>query len=66
MQRFDSDTLLLTDNKILIEAAKKNYHNFPVPTKLVDSVSGERRYTSEQQAELDIKTSVNKSGENNR
>lgn len=60
---FDSDSLLLTDNSILIEAAKRNYDNFPVPTKLVESIKVERRYTSEQQADLDIKTSVNKIGE---
>lgn len=60
---FDSDTVLLTNNKILVEAAKRNYNNFPVPTKLVDSVKRERRYTAEEQADLDIKTSVNKIGE---
>lgn len=47
----------------MIEAAKRNYDNFPVPTKLVESIKVERRYTSEQQADLDIKTSVNKIGE---
>lgn len=60
---FDSDTMLLTDNSILIQAAKRNYHNFPVPTKFVESTKVNRCYTSEQQADLDIKTSVNKIGE---
>lgn len=60
---FDSDTILLTDNKILINAAKRNYNNFPVPTKLVESININRKYTSEQQADLDVKTSVNKIGE---
>lgn len=60
---FDSDTMLLTDNEILIGAAKRNYENFPVPTKLVDSTMKERKYTSEEQADLDIKTSINKIGE---
>lgn len=60
---FDSDTMLLTDNEILIRAAKRNYENFPVPTKLVDSTMKDRKYTSEEQADLDIKTSINKIGE---
>ena len=60
---FDSDTLLLTNNEILIKAAKRNYKDFPVPTKLVESTKVKRKYTSEQQADLDIKTSVNKIGE---
>lgn len=60
---FDSDTMLLTDNPILIQAAKRNYNNFPVPTKFVESTKVNRRYTSEQQSDLDIKTSVNKIGE---
>lgn len=60
---FDSDTMLITDNEILIRAAKRNYDNFPVPTKLVDSTMKDRKYTSEEQADLDIKTSINKIGE---
>ena len=60
---FDSDTMLLTDNEILIRAAKRNYENFPVPTKLVDSTMKNRKYTSEEQSDLDIKTSINKIGE---
>lgn len=60
---FDSDTMLLTDNEILVTAAKRNYDNFPVPTKLVESVKYNRRYTNREKADLDIKTSVNKIGE---
>lgn len=60
---FDSDTMLLTDNEILVTAAKRNYDNFPVPTKLVESVKRNRRYTNREKADLDIKTSVNKIGE---
>ena len=55
--------MLITDNEILIRAAKRNYDNFPVPTKLVDSTMKDRKYTSEEQADLDIKTSINKIGE---
>lgn len=62
---FDSDTLLLTDNDILVRAAKRNYDHFPVPTKLVESAKRKRKYTSHEKADLDIKTSVNKIGEIN-
>ena len=60
---FDSDTMLLTDNQILIRAAKRNYSNFPVPTKLVEGATHKRKYTDAEKADLDIKTSVNKIGE---
>lgn len=60
---FDSDTVLLTDNKILYQAAIRNYDNFLVPTKLVSSKKCERRYTARDKAELDIKTGTNKIGE---
>ena len=60
---FDSDSLLLTNNKTLINAAEKNYDKFPVPTKFVDSIKLDRVYTAEDKADLDIKTSVNKIGE---
>lgn len=60
---FDSDTVMLTDNNILVQAAKRNYHNFPVPTKLVESEICERKYTNIDKADLDIKTSINKIGE---
>lgn len=60
---FDSDSLLLTDDPTLVEAAKKNYDNFKVPANLVESKKTKRLYTPEEQADLDIKTSVNKIGE---
>ena len=60
---FDSDTVLLTDNKYLIKAAQKNYHLFKTPTSFVSATKVKRYYTPEQQADLDIKTSVNKIGE---
>lgn len=60
---FDSDTVLLTDNEILIRAAKRNYNIFKTPTSFVDAQKVKRYYTAEQQADLDIKTSVNKIGE---
>jgi len=60
---FDSDTIMLTDNEILLSAAKRNYHRFKTPTNLVGSRKTVRYYTPEQLADLDIKTSVNKIGE---
>ena len=60
---FDSDTVLLTDNEILIRAAKRNYHVFKTPTSFVTAQKVKRHYTPEEQADLDIKTSVNKIGE---
>lgn len=60
---FDSDTMLLTDNEILIRAAERNYHTFKTPTSFVTAKKVKRYYTPEEQADLDIKTSVNKIGE---
>lgn len=60
---FDSDTVLLTNNKLLITAAIRNYDRFKVSTNLVTASKVKRYYTSEQQADLDVKTSVNKIGE---
>lgn len=48
---FDSDTMLLTDDKILVDAARKNYDRFPVPTNLVDSSKVKRHYTAKDQAD---------------
>ena len=60
---FDSDTVLLTDNEVLIRAAKRNYNIFKTPTSFVTAKKVKRYYTPEEQADLDIKTSVNKIGE---
>ena len=48
---------------MLIDIAERNYNNFKVPTSLVTAKKTKRYYTPEQQADLDIKTSVNKIGE---
>ena len=60
---YDSDTMLITDDSLLIEIAKRNYDKFLVPTNLTSSVKTTRRYTQEDRADLDVKTSVNKIGE---
>ncbi len=60
---FDSDTMGLTNNKMLVDATKKNYDKFLVPTCLVQSSKLKRIYSNEEQCNLDIKSSVNKIGE---
>ena len=60
---FDSDTVLLTNNEVLIRAARRNYNVFKTPTSFVTAQKVKRYYTPEEQADLDIKTSVNKIGE---
>ena len=61
--RFDSDTVLLTNNEVLIRAAKRNYNTFKTSASFVEAQKVKSYYTAEQQADLDIKTAVNKIGE---
>lgn len=51
---FDSDTMLLTDNDVLIRCASTYYNTFKVPTMNVDSRKKKRRYTEEDKASLDL------------
>lgn len=60
---FDSDTILLSDNAHIINAAKKNYGKFKVSVCNVSGIKRKRRYTSAEQADLDIKTSNNLIGD---
>lgn len=60
---FDSDALLITNNQILVNAAKKNYHLFKVPTRNINPPKSKRHYTPKDLADLDDKTSNNKIGE---
>jgi len=60
---FDSDSVLLSDNSLLISKAKLNYRKFLVPTSLVEAEKVPRSNTAEQKCELDIKTSKNLIGE---
>ena len=55
----DSDTMLITDDKMLINVAERNYEWFKVPTNMTTSVKTPRHYTSDDKADLDVKTSVN-------
>lgn len=60
---FDSDTILLTDDKMLINKAKQNYDKFLVPISQVQSQKTVRYNNYTHKADLDTKTSVNKIGE---
>lgn len=60
---YDSDTILITDHPKLIEIAKRHDGEFLVPTNMISSEKIKRHFTSEDKADLDIKTSVNKIGE---
>ena len=60
---FDSDSLLLSDDPLLVSVAQRNYDKFLVPTSAVSAKKTQRYYTSAQKADLDIKTSQNKIGE---
>jgi hypothetical protein len=60
---FDSDSCLITNNPILVQAARRNYENFLVPTSMVEAKKVLRGYTYSEQTDLDIRTSVNKIGE---
>lgn len=59
----DSDTMLLTDNEILVKTAEKNYARYLVPTNCVSAQKTKRHYNSTDKADLDVKTSINKIGE---
>lgn len=59
----DSDTILLTDNPILVQAAQKNYDKFLVPTSTLSANKTPRVYSNREKADLDIKTSENLIGQ---
>lgn len=60
---FDSDTMLITNNSLLVNTAKKNYSLFKVPTRNINPPKSKRHYTMEDIADLDYKTCSNKIGE---
>ena len=60
---FDSDQVLLTDNEVLINAAKKNYDKFRVPTSFIEAKKIQWTYDAKSKAQLDINTSVNLIGQ---
>lgn len=60
---FDSDSMLITNNSIMIYAAERNYHIFKVPTRNINPPKTPRKYTAEELAALDDRTSNNRIGE---
>ncbi len=56
---YDSDAMLITDDKLLVEAAEKHKENFKVPVCSIPSMSK----NGQTLAELDHDTSENKIGE---
>lgn len=56
---FDSDTIMLTDNALLLNKAKINYGRFLTPTGNVKAKKVDRYNTSEDKANLDITTDSN-------
>lgn len=59
---FDSDTVLLTNDPILLKYAKQSESMFKVPTNSIPSTKIKRRYTLDERCDLDIKTSSNQIG----
>ena len=60
---YDSDSVLLTDNEILLESAKRNYDKFLVPVASLNPNKIKRVYTCSEMASLDFDTSENLIGE---
>lgn len=58
---FDSDTVLLTNNEILVRKAKANDGKFLVPNDLTGKTTTKRHNTVADKADLDIKTSNSQS-----
>lgn len=59
----DSDTMLITNNPILIRAGQRNYDRFLVPTNLITPAKKQVEYTPENLAKLDDETSENYIGQ---
>lgn len=51
---FDSDTMLITDNEILIRCGSRYYNTFKVPTMVMNPQKRKRKYTNSDKADLDI------------
>lgn len=60
---YDSDSMIVSDNEILIRAALKNYEIFKVPANRVAATKAKRYYTNLDKSDLDYRTSENKIGE---
>ena len=53
---FDSDTVLITNHKLLVTTAKKHYEKFLVPVNLVSTDKVYRKYNTKDLADLDSTT----------
>lgn len=60
---YDSDSMIISNNHIIINAAKKYYKMFKVPANHVYAKKVSRIYNAENQADLDFRTSDNRIGE---
>lgn len=60
---YDSDSMIVSDNEILLRAALKNYDIFKVPANRVAATKSKRYYTNSDKSDLDYRTSENKIGE---
>lgn len=60
---YDSDSMIISNNSIIINAAKKYYDIFKVPANHVYAKKVQRIYNAENQADLDFRTSDNRIGE---
>lgn len=56
---YDSDTVMITDNNILVRSGKKIYGRFLVPNDFIPKKKVSRTNTIEDKTDLDIKTSKN-------
>ena len=59
----DSDQIMLVDNDIMLDVARKNYDRFLVPTTDIKPATKEQEYTGENLSKLDHDTSENLIGE---
>ena len=63
---YDSDTMLITDNEILLNAARRNANHFPVPVANLSGSGKKREYDAHDpidMARLDISIANNRIGE---
>ena len=60
---YDSDSMIVSDDNTIINAASLYYDMFKVPVNFVSAKKVKRFYNSEHKADLDFKTSSNKIGE---
>lgn len=60
---YDSDTMLLTDNAVMLRAASRNFGTFSVPVCSIDSTAKSYARTADGTSDLDHTIAQNKIGE---